>query len=333
MEIKDCLPHLLYEFKSEQELFEAILEISKKFTVNRENISDYLRDDRLVSAYTIYYLLTNIPKFEGILTRLPESFVQILKSSTFIDMGSGPGTFSFAFKQWAGNEKQVYQVELSQKMKEQGRALWNAFYPEKELVQQTPTGEFDNSVMFFGHSANEMGVKTTLDYIKRINPTHLIFLEPGTKSFFPEMLSIRKALLASDWNQVYPCSSHESCPMEGSENWCHQYLHHVHSAELERLGQKLGINRRYMAMTLHVFSRHKFLTEKAKIIQIKSETKFSFEWVICGAENQLLEVQVMKKGLSKAQMKQLAQSLAGDLIEYQVEKELEGHKRRIKLIN
>lgn len=333
MEINDCLPHLLYKFKSEQELFDAIAEISKKFTTNRESISDYLHDERLVSAYTLFYLLTNMPKFEGILKLLPPNFVETLKTSTFIDVGAGPGTYSFAFKEWVQSSNKVYQIEHSQKMKEQGRILWNAFYNAQDLVQVAPGKDVSNTVMFFGHSANEMGAKVALDYIKRINPSHIIFLEPGTKSFFQEMLTIRASLLREDWNQVYPCATAGQCPMEQSDNWCHQYLHHVHTPELERLSQKLGINRRYMAMTLQVFSRGSFTTNKAKIIQIKSETKFSFEWLICSADNTLLEVQVMKKGLSKEQAKKRGLALAGELIEYQVEKELEGNKKRIKLID
>lgn len=331
MDIKDCLPHLLYQFKSEQELFEAISEVSKKFTVNRENISDYLQDERLVSAYTIYYLLTNIPKFQGILEWLPESFVKTLKYCTFIDMGAGPGTYSFAFKTWSKSERKIYQVELSEFMKKQARLLWNGFFAESQLIQNIPHNILGPSVMFFGHSANEMEINTTLRYIEKVNPTHIIFLEPGTKDFFKKMLVIRNKLLTAEWNQVYPCSSNESCPMEGKDDWCHQYLHHVHSDELERVGQIVGINRRFMAMTLQIFSRDdSFSTKQSKIVQIKTETKFSYEWVIC-TDNELFDVQVMKRAMSKSELKRLSSLCAGELINYQVDRTLEDKKLRIIL--
>lgn len=331
MEIKDCLPYLLHQFKSEQEVFEAIAEISAKFTTNRENISDYLHDEKLVSAYTLYYLLTNIPKFEGVLKWLPSEFVSELKKSTFIDMGSGPGTFSFAFKNWGHSTKPIYQVELSKAMKKQARLLWDGFFADSELIQSIPTSIEGPSVMFFGHSANEMGVETALRYIEKISPTHIIFLEPGTKDFFKKMLVIREKLFQSSWNQVYPCSSNAPCPMKDQDNWCHQYLHHVHTDELERVGQIVGINRRYMAMTLQVFSRSdQWRSEHSKIIQIKSETKFSFEWVIC-SDNQLYDVQVMKRGMDKSELKKLNSYCAGELISYQVDRVLEGNKLRILL--
>lgn len=332
MEIKDCLPYLLHQFKSEQDVFDAIAEISAKFTTNRENISDYLHDERLVSAYTLYYLLTNIPKFEGVLKWLPAEFVNELKKSTFIDMGAGPGTFSFAFKNWSHSSKAIYQVELSEAMKKQARLLWNGFFTDSELIQNIPSQVDGPTVMFFGHSANEMGVETTLRYIERINPTHIVFLEPGTKDFFKKMLLIRDRLLLSTWNQVYPCSSNAQCPIKDKDDWCHQYIHHVHTDELERVGQKVGINRRFMSMTFQVFSNQNvFQTAKAKLMRVKDETKFSFEWVLCHNE-QIYEVQVMKRGLNKAQIKELSQALAGRLIDYQIEKVLEQGKLRIKLL-
>src|SRR5690606_35919678 len=305
---------------------------SRKFTSERESISDYLHDDRLVSAYTLYFLLTNIPKFRGILDWLPKEFVEELKSATFIDVGAGPGTFSIAFREWASLSGEVYQIETSKKMKEQARVLWDGLYQSKDLIQELPKNVEGTKVMFFGHSANEMGPQAALDYIKKINPDHIIFLEPGTKTFFKEMLEMRKVLLREEWNQVYPCSTHESCPMENTDNWCHQYLHHVHTPELERVSQKVGINRRYMAMTLQVFSKKtSYITNSAKIIRVMTETKFSYEWVICD-QNQLYEVQVMKRGMSKTEMKNISNFCAGDLITYKVDKDLGPIKKRIKLI-
>lgn len=332
MEIKDCLPHLLYQFKSEQEIFESIQEISRKFTTERESISDYLHDDRLVSAYTLYFLMTNIPKFEGVLKWLPSSFVEGLRNSTFIDMGAGPGTFSVAFRNWTEQDQKIYQVETSHKMREQAKRLWEGLYPESELIQGMPHEEVKKKVMFFGHSANEMGVDIALNYIQKINPDHIIFLEPGTKDFFHKMLIIRKSLLKEGWNQVYPCATHESCPMENTDNWCHQYLHHVHSPELERYSQKVGINRRYMAMTLQVFSRSDVSSKLPKIIQVKAETKFSYEWLICD-DNQLFDVQVMKRKLSKSQMKVIESMCAGDAFKYQIDKDLGDNKLRIILLD
>lgn len=331
MEIKDCLPYLLYQFKSEQEIFDSIQEISRKFTSERESISDYLHDDRLVSAYTLYFVLTNIPKFTGILKWLPSEFVEELKKAVFIDVGAGPGTFSLAFREWAGKSR-VYQIETSQKMKEQARLLWDGLYEADALEQKIPLQLEDKKVMFFGHSANEMGPKIALDYISKVNPDHIIFLEPGTKSFFKEMLIMRSTLLENGWNQVYPCTTHDRCPMEKTDNWCHQYLHHVHSQELERMSQKVGINRRYMAMTLQVFSKDtNFKTLSSKIIQVKGETKFSFEWVICNEHNKLIEAQVMKRGMDRSELKRIESLCAGELIDYQVDKELGQDKWRITL--
>jgi hypothetical protein len=61
MKLAEIIPHLLYAFPHESDLVTAIQEISRKFTTDRAKIGDYLKDERLVSAYTAFYLATNGP--------------------------------------------------------------------------------------------------------------------------------------------------------------------------------------------------------------------------------------------------------------------------------
>jgi hypothetical protein len=102
MNLSSILPYLLHEFKSDSDLIKAIDEISTKFTIERHKIGDYLKNPRLVSAYTAFYLLTNIPKLEAVLKWMPQDWVAELKKSDFIDLGAGPGTFSLAWKELGG---------------------------------------------------------------------------------------------------------------------------------------------------------------------------------------------------------------------------------------
>ena len=189
MDLNNLLPLLIYKFKSESDLVKAIEELSLKFTQKREQISDYLKDERLTSAYTAFYLTTNMPKLEAVFKWMPETWLAQIKNSTFIDVGAGPGTFSLAFREWAEVPVKVMQIETSPVMRDQAKRIWEGLYPDEKLLLKAEGETF----LFFGHSANEMGVEAALRYVKEYNPDHILFIEPGTKEFFPQMLKSEKA--------------------------------------------------------------------------------------------------------------------------------------------
>jgi hypothetical protein len=328
VKLSTLLPFLLHEFKSDADLIKAIEEISLKFTKERNKIGDYLKDPRLVSAYTAFYLLTNIPKLEAVLKWLPDEWVDELKKCDFIDLGAGPGTFSLAWKSLISDSVDFYQIEQSVLMKEQGKKIWNGLYSDK-LFQgskwewNTPKEKF----LLFGHSANEMGAEVAAQYIDKINPQHILFIEPGTKDFFPEMLKIRQYLLENGYSTLYPCPNQEACPMKGSEDWCHQFIQIKQDDEIERISQMARKDRKLLPLTVHAYSRtFKTQNPSERLVRVLPETKFSFEWEVCH-ENKLEHYQVMKRDLSKQESKELSSILAGAKLETEVVKTLEKSKR------
>lgn len=331
MNLSSILPHLIYHFKSEADLIRAIEEISSKFTTERERIGDYLKDPKLVSAYTVFYLLTNIPKLKEVMKWMPEDWIKELRACDFIDLGAGPGTFSFAWKEFGGTGD-FYQIELSPLMKEQGKKLWEGFHQEK--LYQGSRWEWQTEkpkLLLFGHSANEMGPKIALEYIEKINPEHILFIEPGTKDFFPKMLEMRSSLLKKNYHVLYPCPNESQCPMNSGTDWCHQFIHVKQDSEIERISQMARKDRKLLPLTVHAYSRtFKTLNPEERIVRVLPETKFSFEWEVC-QNNHLEHFQIMKRDLSKEETKNLGHVLSGTAIETEVVKTLEKEKR-VKLI-
>lgn len=331
MKLTQIMPLLLHTFKGEHDLLKAIEELSAKFTKDRQNISDYLKDERLTSAYTAFYLTTNMPKLEAVFEWMPGEWLERFKEATFIDLGAGPGTFSIAFREYVGAAVKIQQIETSSVMREQAKKLWDGLYPGEPLVQ-TATGE---KVLFFGHSANEMGPEVALKYIRDIDPDHILFIEPGTKDFFPKMLAIREVLLKKGFNILYPCPTHETCPLQGSsDDWCHQFIQVKQDSEVERLSQIAKKDRRNLPLIVHAFSKtFKRTNPSSRVIRVLPETKFSYEWEACEL-NHLKHYQIMKRGLSKDAQKLLSETLAGAALEVETEKELEKSKRvKIKMLN
>lgn len=328
----DYLQHLIYPFKSEADLLKAIEELSLKFTQERERIGDYLKDPRLVAAYTAFYLTTNIPKWEGVMNWMPTEWRELVKKCDLVDLGAGPGTFSLAYKKWGG-EGDVYQVEISELMREQAAKLWGLASQGSNLYQgyKWSWKTEREKILLFGHSANEMGVAAAIDYIEQINPDHILFIEPGTKDFFPKMLEIRKYLLDQKFNLLFPCPDKLECPLKGTNDWCHQFLKVTHESSIERLSQMAKKDRRMLPLTVQAFSRsHQIINAPVRVVRVLSETKFSFEWEVCEGKK-VVPYQVMKRGMDKGEQKEVSQVLAGTAVEVEVEKELAASKR-VRLI-
>lgn len=324
-------PYLIYEFSSESDLLKAIEEVSTKFIHERIKLGDYLKEPRLVSAYTVFYLLTNIPKLSEVLKWMPEEWINELKKSDFIDLGAGPGTFSLAWKDQPGVHGDFYQIELSSLMKEQGKRLWDGFHTTKLFQSSKWEWKTERSkFLLFGHSANEMGAEAVIQYIEKINPEHVLFIEPGTKDFFPIMLKIREHLLKRDYSVLYPCANGLVCPMQTNEDWCHQFIHIKQDPEIERISQMLRKDRKLLPLTVHAYSRtFKGKNPTERIVRVLPQTKFSLEWEVCH-ENALEHYQVMLRDLPKQESKNYGALLAGEAVETELIKTLE-HSKRVKI--
>jgi hypothetical protein len=331
MQLFRLMPFLLYKFKSEHELIKAIEELSLKFTQKREKISDYLSDERLTSAYTAFYLTTNMPKLEAVFKWMPKAWIEQIRTGTFIDVGAGPGTFSLAFREWVDAPVKIMQIETSSVMREQAKRIWEGLYPDEKLLLK-PEGE---KFLFFGHSANEMGPEAALKYVKEYDPDHILFIEPGTKEFFPQMLEIREALFKVGFNILFPCPTADACPLKGSDtDWCHQFIQVKQGSDIERLSQLVKKDRRNLPLTVHAFSKtFSRVNPESRVIRVYPETKFSYEWETCEL-NHVEHYQIMKRGLNKDALTKLSEALAGSEVEIELEKVLEKTKRvKVKSLN
>ncbi len=325
MKLAEIIPHLLYTFPHESDLIRAIEEISRKFTTERAKIGDYLKDERLVSAYTAFYLATNIPKLSGIMKWMPEEWKQSLAGRPLIDLGAGPGTFSLAWREIFG-AGEFLQIENSEAMRKQARKLWDGNFPAAELKQ---TGTVSNGILLFGHSANEMDAHEVIRYVEKFSPDDIIFIEPGTPEFFGKMLEIRSELISSGWNVLYPCPNETECPMRGTSDWCHQFIHVSHDQDVERLSQIMRLDRKLLPLTVQVFSRRQYKKAEERLVRVMPETKFSFEWKVCH-NNVLEDYQVMMRGMDKATEKKVGSLLSGEPLTTELDKDVSG-KKRVKL--
>jgi ribosomal protein RSM22 (predicted rRNA methylase) len=333
LSVEDIKPYLLNPEISDAAIVKLVKEMSLKFTQKREHIEDYVMSEDLVSAYTALYLPTNIPKLHFLLSKLPEDVLEDFKKRPFIDIGSGPGTFSLGYKLLMGSDftGECFAVDSSDVMLKQSRSLMNGFFPDDHFVATKKFKEQNKeSILFFGHSINEMGINRAMDFITTIDPEYLIWIEPGTSDLFSELKKLRANIL-DGYDVLYPCPSNAACP----SSWCHQVLRTSHASSVERISQLVSLDRKILPMTAHVYRKKKALAEThlPTLIRYINETKFSFEYEACflaDDKNKTAVIEIQKRDLTKEEEKMFKNSDVGEKVDYEVLKKI-GEKLRIKL--
>lgn len=338
MNLNKILPHLIYQFKSETELITNIQKVSENFTTKRENLRDYLKSEKLISAYTAFYLTTNLPKWNEVLNKISLSKEE-LADFEVIDIGTGPGTFMLAALD--DNPQQViYGFESAELMRNQGNKLIKNLFPGTNAQiysHLNAIGEKRKKRLgVFGHSANEMEVHQVLKLIKSLELDKVLFIEPGTSTYFAKALDIRSELLKLDFKISYPCASQKTCPMSSGDDWCHQFLYIKQAPDVERLCQILKKDRKLLPQTIHFFEKEQTQTneELSRIIRVYKPTKFGLEMQVCqsrAGENYLFDIQQLSRHRSKKEMKELSKILAGDKVSFEIVKELERGKLRVDI--
>lgn len=328
---------------SEHNIVKNLSLVSKGFTSQRDKITDYVRDREMVSAYTLFYLPSNIPKLSYVFDMLPSSLIEEIKSSQVVDLGTGPGTFAFALEEYFDGEIDVVGVDSSKIMVEQANKINKELYQNERISFDTSIPmEFKDGTLLLGHSLNEMGVKNLLKIIDEFEPRTLILIEPGTSDVFKEILKVRNAMRDLRYNCAYPCADlNSSCPVakkleDGTEDWCHQVLRMTHESDFERLSQIAKLDRKTMPLIAHVYSKMEGTQSvKARMIRFLRESKFSFDWEVCYLKEGRLttaKFEIVKRNLSKKEIKKLQKVSVGIDFNFELLKEISSSHMRVKLI-
>lgn len=334
MHLSQIKDFLIYDFKSESELIQAIDLLAKNFTSNRDDLSKYLDNPKMVAAYTAFYMITNYPKLEAVMQKL-EGYDKYFIDKDIVDIGCGPGTFLLALRnKYSDNKTRFIGVETSAVMRKQAKKLANGLGLENIFITDSLKNlKLQNPSVIFGHSINEMGHSIAMNYIKKLNPESILIIEPGTKQAFSHLIKLRDEILSRNFNMIYPCPSAGPCPMSESD-WCHQYVYVKQDEEIARISQMAKKNRNLLPLTIHAYTKESTKVSEKRVVRYLQETKHSYEYQTCEFDNvnSLKNVQVTKRGMSKKEIKEFKKIYAGDSISYELLKELKDSTLRVKLI-
>jgi ribosomal protein RSM22 (predicted rRNA methylase) len=313
---------------NEDRLISCLKEISQNFTSNRKKIADYRLDLEMVEAYAAFYLPTNIPKFSFVLDRLSSDIRAKILSSDFYDIGCGPGTYSISYLENGGTGKifavdnaplMLQQMQSELKKRNFGAEVNTILNNKFSLMTLDKT---KSRCLFFGNSFNEMSDYEFENYLEKVNPDILFFIEPGTSDVFTKLKEYRNTFIEKGWSVAYPCPNNLNCPMVDND-WCHQIVRFTHEPEIERLAQLIKLDRHQMPMCAHIYFKKKIdlNSQQVRIVRFLGENKFAFEYQVC-VENKLIKYEFQKKKMSKPQIKHMQTLSVGDELHAVLDKEV-----------
>jgi len=310
---------LLYSFKNEAELIKSIDELTNLFNFKRSDLNQYINDERLVSAYVMYFLSTNYKKLGSFFDLIPNELKKEMLETELIDWGTGPGTFLLAarmlgFEHCVGIDQSSVMIDQAQKVLEE--------FDLSDGVEFNLNKKKRSRTLLFSHSANEMELEEVQSIIKEIDPEFVLFIEPGTKESFQKIIKIRTNLLKS-YNTLYPCPSNSACPMINQEDdWCHQVVRVTHEDRIESLCQKMRRDRRNMPTCFMLFSRKSFKQDNFRLLRKPLINKAKVTAPVChdtGEGNEFAKVELLTRHLSKDQKKKMKKIQVGDRIDLELD--------------
>ena len=324
---------LLHPFSNDEDLVQAIKELSEIFNQRGPKLQSYGEDARLVSAYAQFYLPTHWPKIEFLFSRLPEIVRNELSTLPLIDWGSGPATFSLWWAKFFPNCASMMAIEKAQAMRDQAQKFATAEKLSLKIYSSLPEIFPKDSVLLFGHSLNEMDSQVAQALVKKINPLYIIALEPSFSDSWKKMMTFRTYILQKKFQQIYPCpSASGSCPISASDHVCQQVVRVQLPFWLEQLSQKCLINRRDQNMLAHLWRREahpSMAWPQGRLVHSYAPQKHGMNYRIChGSEHglQIMEAQELKRGLDREAYNRRLDLTSGDPLEWE-----QADKGRIKL--
>ncbi|MBM4128144.1 MAG: hypothetical protein FJ247_12475 [Nitrospira sp.] len=259
---------------SDSRLIQAVAELSRLFTRERDAISQaYLDDPLLAAAYLRYFLPVNLSKIQILLDEMPVP--DDGRRFSVLDLGSGPGTGALAVLDWwyrrrSSSTLSVVALDHAPETTRQANQLWNGYcratritharlHPYEGdlerrawLEQIRGKAPFDLIILanclneLFADSKDPIGTRTGLvaEAFTLLAPHGtMMIVEPALRETSRAMLQIRDRLLQEKVCTVYsPCLHEHSCPALAREHdWCHEERAWDPPAIIQQIDEEVGL--------------------------------------------------------------------------------------------
>lgn len=254
----------------------SVCDLSAQFTNARGNkLPRYFDEERFRTAYLLYWFPLQAAKFRKIFERHQKHFESLLKGKSVLkvlDLGSGPGTASFALKLFINSLPFIKPVKIEftwvdrdPNVLELGKQLATTLglNPKTVLCEWTrykPESEFD--LILVGSLLNET---ESSELFQILRAPEWIIVEPAIQTVSQRLAALReKAILKNELHVIGPCLHEGACPLKIGKNWCHfSFLHPLQGHWFKQFSKSLGSERDWMKLSYLWLSRKKQLHPRA----------------------------------------------------------------------
>lgn len=240
---------------STKQLAQAVNELSRIFTTERNRISfSYLDSSHLGAAYLQYFLPVNLAKIQRLLNEMPTPEVD--ESFSVLDLGSGPGTGALAALDWWQQQTLPYvlsvtAVDGSKAALSQAQQLWNRYCQASGIGTaglQTYEGDLEgrawlervkqlgpfgliivanclNEIYADAKDPVELRSGLITECLSLLTPQGTVMVvEPALRETSRGLLHVRDRLLQEKRCSIYsPCLHEDGCPaLVSPTDWCHE---------------------------------------------------------------------------------------------------------------
>lgn len=227
------------------ELEKVLQDLGEELLLSRKQKEFELAFQRISARYRSGeggYLQTEEERMAYLFTRLPGTFSACmrvfneirnrfeLKPSSFLDVGAGPGTGTWAALEVFPELLEATLLEKDSRFMNLGKTL--AKKTEAPLMEKAdfqicdlekPLEVKSHDLTLLSYSVGELPEKSLEPLLATLwqkTNTALVVIEPGTPRGYQKILLIRKMLLDMGGFLWGPCPHQLSCPLS-KEDWCH----------------------------------------------------------------------------------------------------------------
>jgi len=251
-------------------------------------LTECYREGTASGALSNIALSNDIERAAYLAVRLPATFAATVAALTWareacgsefrtvLDLGSGPGTALWAALQVFPSLERVTAFERDPSLIEIARrlsacaenpALRETNWLQGDLTAAIPEGTWD--LVICSYALNELRETRRADFISKAwvrTGKLLVVIEPGTKMGFANILDLRARLLAEGATIAAPCPNSPSCPMYGSNDWCHFAARVERTTEHRRL-KNATLGHEDEKFSYLAFSRRELSAPNARIVR------------------------------------------------------------------
>jgi ribosomal protein RSM22 (predicted rRNA methylase) len=160
-----------------------------------------------------------------------ESSIPGFAPRTVLDLGSGPGTSSWAAAELFPSTERFTLVERDTGLVDLGRSLAKRSLSSSLRQAEWMSSDLTNSptlrksdLVLISYALGELESKNRSKLIERAwdaTQQALVVIEPGTRRGFETVLGVRTQLIHLNAQLVAPCPHMQQCPMAAAGDWCH----------------------------------------------------------------------------------------------------------------